>query len=286
MRYSLIAVILLAGMEAVVLRAQTAVDLKSQSRNIDFSAAVGTRPMQVGTALPPTCSVGQMFFKSGAPSGSNLYGCTSTNIWSLEASGSGGGGGGGITSASQLADFAVTRTGATTLVIGSQCSSATPCNGRFGSLTYSILGPGTVSISAGTGLAFVYLASTGTLTVGHNLTATCSGCVAQSGITAFPPDSIPLFTWSATSGAWDANGGLDQRGFLSTSNVLPGFGLTSSVGLGATTINLDVAVAGQRTSAPPTSNTACVAGSWATDTSYYYVCVAANTWLRAALSSW
>ncbi len=50
----------------------------------------GTSP---GTTLPATCNVGQIFFKTNATAGSNLYGCTSTNVWTVEA----GGGGGGIT---------------------------------------------------------------------------------------------------------------------------------------------------------------------------------------------
>ena len=42
--------------------------------------------------LPSTCSVGQLFFKTGVTAGQNMYGCTATNTWTLEA-----GGGGGIT---------------------------------------------------------------------------------------------------------------------------------------------------------------------------------------------
>lgn len=37
---------------------------------------------------------------------------------------------------------------------------------------------------------------------------------------------------------------------------------------------------------PPSSTTACVAGQHAWDASYEYRCVAANTWKRAALTSW
>jgi len=69
------------------LRAQTAIDLKSQSRNIDFSGASTTRPFKTGTVLPATCSVGESFFKSNAIAGQNLYGCTATNTWSQMSSG-------------------------------------------------------------------------------------------------------------------------------------------------------------------------------------------------------
>jgi hypothetical protein len=74
--------------------AQTAIDLNSQSRSVDFSGFAYTKPVQTGTALPATCSVGQMFFNSAAPNGQNLYGCTAANVWTLK---SGGGSGGSVT---------------------------------------------------------------------------------------------------------------------------------------------------------------------------------------------
>ena len=79
---------------AVTASAQTQVDLRSQSKSVDFSGANPTKPMAAGTALPATCSTGQMFFVTTASAGQNVFGCTATNIWSLEAGGSGGGGSG------------------------------------------------------------------------------------------------------------------------------------------------------------------------------------------------
>jgi hypothetical protein len=75
--------------------AQTQVDLRTQSKSVDFSAANSTKPMSVGTVLPAACGVGQMFFLSNAPAGQNLYACVATNTWTLQ-SGSGGGGGSGV----------------------------------------------------------------------------------------------------------------------------------------------------------------------------------------------
>lgn len=66
-----------------VLRAQTAIDLKNQTRNIDFSGASSTRPFKTGTVLPAACSVGESFFKSNATPGQNLFSCTATNTWTL-----------------------------------------------------------------------------------------------------------------------------------------------------------------------------------------------------------
>jgi hypothetical protein len=72
-----------------VLSGQTAIDLKSQSRQVDFGGAPATRVSKTGTSLPPVCEVGQSFFKSDAAPGLNLYGCTATNVWSLLGDGGG-----------------------------------------------------------------------------------------------------------------------------------------------------------------------------------------------------
>jgi hypothetical protein len=60
------------------------------------AAAYSWQPIDhlvMGT-LPATCTVGDMAFKTGVAAGQNLYGCTSTNIWTQQA---GGGGPGGLT---------------------------------------------------------------------------------------------------------------------------------------------------------------------------------------------
>src|SRR5271157_5912842 len=63
---------------------QTLVDLRTQSKNVDFSAAGSTKPMQTGSSLPLTCAVGQFFFLTTAPAGSNVYACNPVNIWAVE----------------------------------------------------------------------------------------------------------------------------------------------------------------------------------------------------------
>lgn len=68
----------------LTLAAQTQIDLRTQAKNIDFSAATSTRPMKTGAALPATCAVGNMFFNTSAPAGTNLYGCTAPNTWSVQ----------------------------------------------------------------------------------------------------------------------------------------------------------------------------------------------------------
>lgn len=48
---------------------------------------------KVATTAPATCVVGNLFFDSDATAGSNLYGCTSSNTWTLLGGGSGSPGG-------------------------------------------------------------------------------------------------------------------------------------------------------------------------------------------------
>lgn len=204
---------------------QTTVDLRTQSKNVDFSNAPETRPVKTGTSLPATCNTGDFFFNTTAAPGSNLYGCTATNIWSQLAGGSGSGGG---SSSGNPAALSVSASG-NALTIGATCSGSTPCNVRVGSTVFNFTTSATATITSGTGAAFVYIDNTGTLTVGHNFGSgalSCSGlCVAVNGITAYPPDSIPIWTWTATSGTWDSSGGTDQRAFLSQKVVSCGSGL-------------------------------------------------------------
>ena len=65
---------------------QTLVDLRTQTKSVDFSGATSTKPMKTGSSLPATCLVGQFFFLTSAPSGSNMYACAAVNVWTLEGS--------------------------------------------------------------------------------------------------------------------------------------------------------------------------------------------------------
>lgn len=75
--YLIFAVFLAAGSAA----GQTAVDLSTQTKNVDFSNAARTRPMKTGLALPAACSAGEFFFRLEAPAGRNVYICTAGNLW-------------------------------------------------------------------------------------------------------------------------------------------------------------------------------------------------------------
>lgn len=62
-------------------RPQTKVDLKNQTKTVDFTNSIFTRPLKTGSTLPATCTTGDMFFRLAVTPGSNLYACTSTNTW-------------------------------------------------------------------------------------------------------------------------------------------------------------------------------------------------------------
>ncbi len=258
--------------------AQTQVDLRTQGKSVDFSAVSSTRPVKTGTALPASCAVGELFFKSNAAAGQNLYACHAQNSWSLTAA---------TTQARQLVDFSAVRLNGTSLQIGGSCVTTAPCNVRLGNTTYSIASPAQVTLQNGTGVALVYISASGTVTVGHNVTLSCdSGCQALAGVTAFPADSIPLATWTATSGQWDVGGLVDRRSFQSTKNLVAGVGLQTVEVAGNATILIDQAVVGLRAPVPATASSACTAGSWAADSDFFYTCTATNTWRRVAVAAW
>lgn len=151
----------------------------------------------------------------------------------------------GASTASQLTDLNVIYSNANVLTIGSGCSNSTPCNLRFGTTVISILTSATVTISgAGSGAAYFYVTSDGTLNAGSNtLALACSStCAAQTGVTQFPINSIPLAGWNALNGVWMVGGGTDRRAFQSASVVAGGTGIALVSNGTQTTIAVDPAV--------------------------------------------
>ena len=152
--------------------------------------------------------------------------------------------GGGVSMASQLGDLAVVLTSPTVLTIGANCASTVPCNVRFGYQVYTITNSATATISgSATGAAYIYISGSGTLVVGHNLTVACStSCTQQPGVTAFPANVIPIYTWTATNGTWNGSGGLDQRSFLSAKALSGGQGIIITETPGQSTLAVDTGV--------------------------------------------
>jgi len=76
--------ILMPWMFIAMAQAQTLIDLRTQGKSVDFSAAALTKPLQMGSSLPSSCALGQLFFLVGAPLGGNVYACNPTNVWSVQ----------------------------------------------------------------------------------------------------------------------------------------------------------------------------------------------------------
>lgn len=223
--------LLLAFLPAAL--AQTKVDLANQSKNIDFSQASFVRPFPLGTALPATCQVGQVFFLTTAPA--SAYECTSTNVWA-PIQGSTGTAAGTID---------VQFTSSTVLTVGSKCSIPAPCLFRIGSTEYSLLAPATVTLTSGSGLAMVYIDNDANLTVGvSSLTTpavTCSGCVVMAGITQYPLGTIPVEVWNATNGSWDPSGTSNLASLSVAPALVAGDNITLTQASGTVTIAANAA---------------------------------------------
>src|ERR1700676_4506922 len=78
-RYSSIALAL-----AAIGSAQTQIDLRTQGKSVNFSAASSTLPSQTGPVLPVACQVGATFILTTTLAGQNWYICTSVNHWTVQ----------------------------------------------------------------------------------------------------------------------------------------------------------------------------------------------------------
>ncbi len=153
---------------------------------------------------------------------------------------------------SSLGGMSAVRTTGTLMAIGQECTSSSPCNVAVGSNVFSFSAVSSFSVSAGTGTVYMYVAANGTLTVGSTVTFACnSGCTAAPGVSAFPVDALPLYTWHVTSGTLDSLGGTDYRSFLSRSLTGVGVGLVSTLTSGATVFSIDPTYAQPMTQAIP-----------------------------------
>jgi hypothetical protein len=150
----------------------------------------------------------------------------------------------GASGSSTLNSLAVAYQTPTTLTVGSTCSTLLPCNARIGSTVFSFTSSATVTVQGGSGAVNVYLANNGIIMVAStNVTVACSsGCIALNGIGGFPPNSIPLATWTANNGVIDVSGGRDNRAFLSTKSFTSGAGMLVLDSGTQTTVSVNAAV--------------------------------------------
>ncbi len=256
---------------AITARAQTKIDLRTQGKSVDFSSATSTKPSKTGTAFPATCATGETFFKIDAPAGANLYGCTATNIWTVQSSmnalqlqGRSVAGAApadtqvicwnagvntwmpcnssSASSLTQLTDLRTTRANASSLVISSG-------NVEVNGVSYTMTA-GTVTINAGSGTVRLGIDTSVTPPVGKvyytaGLAVTCSGlggCTTPVQGAAFGVDDIQLATWASTNGTFDINGATELRGVVSRSRTLAGTGMVSTFSGHTQTISVNTAV--------------------------------------------
>lgn len=205
------------------------VDLKTQSKSIDFSGAVYTVPFKTVTALPGVCRTGEMIFKTNAPAGKNLYACSSTNTWSMIDTGSSSGSQG-------FADFTPTISG----------NSVTVGAGSAGFGNYTCpdgIETGTVTFTAGTGDAKIFIDRQCLLTThaSTGITATTSGTMvfANTSVPVYPLGSKPIADLTVVSGVPSID--RDDRALFSTTPLEEGSGIKFTVANGNIRIETDPA---------------------------------------------
>jgi len=179
---------------------QTLVDVRTQTKNVDFSGAASTIPAKSGTSLPASCKLGEMFFNTSNSPGQNLYTCAPANTWSLLSGGGGSGGGSGIsvpalTTVGNLPQYA--NTSGTALAAG---LSVVTTVGNPGSATSVPTESAVRSAISATGSTFSNLTggtNTGAAMLigsGASLAASGSGTIAAtsvpaSGVTGLAPSA-------------------------------------------------------------------------------------------------
>jgi hypothetical protein len=174
-----------------------------------------------------------------------------------------------------------------TLTVGTDCSERTPCNVRYGNVVYSFKTAATIRTSGSTsGLVFIYIDPSGNLAAGSTVKLICQACNYAPGVTQFPPDSTPLFTWPIVGGTFAAAGHSDFRAIFSSKKLVPGSGMLMVENTGTTTLALDAALVPMHVFPPPkASHDDCSLGQFSFDNDYYYLCVSTNIWKRFALST-
>ena len=197
-----------------------------------------TKPFKSGTALPGTCTLGEAFFKTDAPAGTNLYACTSLNSWTLEAGGA-------------------TLSGPSYTVAGPVATMAFPSEGsnfRCGNRTTTLQNPATITLGAGSAAvgsqAWIYFdcsssalrldTSAGMNQANITVSGVTKGLAAASG---FPNDVIPIVRLTAGNNVidqWDTYAVTDWYAFQNSSVYKAGSFLSRTAnGDGSMTLSLD-----------------------------------------------
>lgn len=225
-----------------------------------------------GASLPAACTVGQMFFLTGVTAGQNVYGCTSTNTWTLQSGGS------SSVTMSNIQDCAAT--------ISTGTLTVSACTARNGSLDVSVSScTSSLSGTSASGTVYAYLSGDGTFMLGHATAATltCSGWSVASDVSAFPSDGLPLFTATFSSNVWNSGSVTPYRRLLDRDPYVAGSGLASSnnPSTGVTMLQVDSAQIPRYFAASGVPSQNCTQGRdfyLNTATSTLYQCTSTDTW--------
>lgn len=176
----------------------------------------------VVNSLPATCTVGQVVFLTTAPAGQNIYGCTSTNTWTLEGG-----------SGSSTATCTVTHA-AGTITIPSGCRT------QFAGTTYTLSADATIGggFGGGTGTIWIERNVSGVLTAITDLpAATCNAqCTVSLAGSGFTNTGRPLAQITVVAGV--VTGNIIQLEQVAFANIiLPGTNMTASCSNGICTLN-------------------------------------------------
>ena len=211
--------------------AQTRINLAGQSANVDFSQFSLTRPVKQGTVLPSSCTTADLFFKTDAAAGSNLYLCASSAWYAITASGGGGGGVGGATSLNGLTDLKVS-TATTAVSVAAGRFQYLDSSGRYTvtdiqaatvtKVSGSDTGTMRIEIDPASGTPIIRCLFESTMTVGNY---SASGCTTGTQ-NQFSAGAQPLATVVISGGVW--GNPTDLRVLSGTANYLAGTGLSKA----------------------------------------------------------
>ena len=191
---------------AVSALAQTAINGgRMVSGTWDASNAVSSKPAKTGSSLPAACGIGEQFFLTTAPAGSNLYLCAAANTWSPA-------------SAPQAGNFPRAAVSGSTLNFFGACTTpGAPCViPKGGGLFDLVSSTNSLAAPSGNGTVYVYWSASGPVIGtpnGVSIIGTGGGPLAISstqGVTNFYTAGMPIPTaliakCDYAGGAWTAS---------------------------------------------------------------------------------
>lgn len=201
-----------------------AVSVSGASGTFTVASATSSKPFKQGLSadIPATCAVGDTYFKTDAAAGSNLFGCTSPDNWTLLGGGAGDFRGPASSTAGHFVTYSDTtgKVGADTLAlvttVGTPGSDTNVPSEAAVRAAVSAAGGGNVN-AGGTLTANKPVIGAGTTAVSVGTVTSTNGSTNFATSSGTPTASIPL--------VFDANGNI-----ITTSAAITGpYGGTGSV---------------------------------------------------------